>query len=133
RSPTAARVCWMPRAFPAIATNAGGRQKRIHTDLLSSQLAVPISNLIKLGLALSMLGVAGFFMFRFLHQDDAVSEKTYFYDLSEKKLFTAPRTLVPPIKGINDAIEDGVRAVVISTTGNCREKSSLKVAYLETF
>ena len=80
-----------------------------------------------------MLRAAGFFLVRFFRQDDGVSEKTYFYDLSEKKLFTAARTSVPPIKGINDAVEDGVRAVVISTTGNCRDKSCLKVAYLETF
>src|SRR5262245_62060342 len=80
-----------------------------------------------------MLGVAGFFIARFLRQDDGVSEKTYFYDLSEKKLFTAPRNSVPPIRGANDAVEDGVRAVVVSMTGNCRDKSSLKVAYLETF
>jgi hypothetical protein len=91
------------------------------------------SNLLKLGLAVVMLGAAGFFLVRFFRQDDGVSEKTYFYDVSEKKLFTAPRTSVPPIKGISDAVEDGVRAVVISTTGNCRDKSSLKVAYLETF
>ena len=91
------------------------------------------SNFLKLVLALVMLGAAGFFLVRFFTQDDGVSEKSYFYDLSEKKLFTATRTLVPPIKGINDAVEDGVRAVVVSTTGNCRDKSSLKVAYLESF
>ena len=94
---------------------------------------VNTSNLVKLGLALVMLVAAGFFMFRFLSENDGVSEKTFFYDLSEKKLFTVLRTSVPPIKGINHAVEDGVRAVVVSMTGNCRDKSSLKVAYLETF
>ncbi len=58
----------------------------------------------------------------------------YFYDLSERELFTAPKDAVPPIRGVNDEIEDGVRAVVIALDGNprTRDRSALKVAYLET-
>ena len=57
----------------------------------------------------------------------------YFYDVSERKLFTAPRTLVPPIRGVNNAELDAMRAVVISTTGKPGDKSHLKVAYLEKY
>ncbi len=57
----------------------------------------------------------------------------YFYDLSEQKLFVAPRSSVPPIRGINNAELDGVRAVVISTTGNPRDKKNRKIAYLEKY
>src|SRR2546422_7302251 len=43
------------------------------------------------------------------------------------------RTAVPPIKGIKGAQEAAVRAVVISTTGDPKDKSSWKVAYLEKY
>ncbi|MBM3833817.1 MAG: hypothetical protein FJ403_11215 [Verrucomicrobia bacterium] len=89
-------------------------------------------NLAKIVLALAMLGVAGFFFFRFL-REGAQSEKAFFFDLSAQKLFTAPRTAVPPIKGTDDAQEDAVRAVVISASGDARDKSSWKVAYLEKY
>lgn len=80
-----------------------------------------------------MLGMAVFLFARFLRDDGGVSEKAFFYDLSEKKLFTAARTLVPPIKGLNNADEDAVRAVVVSTTGKPEDKSSWKIAYLEKY
>ncbi|MEK7686574.1 MAG: hypothetical protein AAB466_14250 [Verrucomicrobiota bacterium] len=90
-------------------------------------------NLIKLLAAVLMLGAAGLLFFRFLRNSQGASEKAFFYDLSEKKLFTAPRTAVPPIKGINNADEDAVRAVVVTTTGNPRDKSSWKIVYLERY
>src|SRR6185369_13410645 len=98
RLPMAARGCSMRPAFRAIGTNAGGRPKRTRINPQSAVAHLNTSNLLKLGLAVVMLGAAGFFLVRFFRQDDGVSEKTYFYDLSEKKLFTAPRTSVPPIK-----------------------------------
>lgn len=65
--------------------------------------------------------------------DPGVVDQDFFYDLSEEKLFTAPRTSVPPIVGLNDATEDAVRAVVISVTGNPRDKKSHQIAYLEKY
>jgi hypothetical protein len=44
-----------------------------------------------------------------------------------------PRTLVPPIKGINDNVQDAVRAVVISLNGNPADQASHKIAYLEKY
>jgi hypothetical protein len=91
------------------------------------------SNAFKLGLALVFLGGAAYMAYRHLQQDDGIAENTYFYDLSEKKLFAAPRESLPPIRGLNDAEEDAVRAVVISTTGIPEDKSAQKIAYLEKY
>jgi hypothetical protein len=66
--------------------------------------------LAKLVVAVLMLGIAGVLLWRFIHERPEVSEKAFFYDLSKQKLFTGPRTGVPPIKGIDDAQEDAVRA-----------------------
>jgi hypothetical protein len=49
------------------------------------------ANAVKLVLAVLLLGGAGFLTLRFLRQDGGVAETTFFYDLSEKKLFAAPR------------------------------------------
>jgi hypothetical protein len=80
-----------------------------------------------------LFGLAGFGFTRFFSGDDGVSEKMFFYDQSEKKLFSASRELVPPIHGLNNSEEDAVRAVVISKSGNADDKSSRTIAYLETF
>lgn len=57
----------------------------------------------------------------------------YFYDLSEKKLFAAPRASVPPIRGINDATADGVRAIVITASADAKDKKKQRIAYLEKY
>ena len=91
------------------------------------------SNILKLVLAVMLLGGAGLMFARFLRQNDGVTEKTFFYDLSEKKLFAAAREALPPIRGLNNAEEDAVRAVVIATNGNPKDKASRKIAYLEKY
>jgi hypothetical protein len=83
--------------------------------------------------ALILLGVAGWMIWRFLADDGGVSGKAYFYDLSERRLFTGPRDAVPPIKGVNDAEADAVRAVVISTNGVATDRSARRIAYLEKY
>ncbi len=60
-------------------------------------------------------------------------DKTFFYDLSEKQLFTGPRNAIPPIRGLHGTECDAVRAVVVSTTGNPRDKASWTIAYLEKY
>jgi hypothetical protein len=87
----------------------------------------------KLVFAVVMLGVAGVLLWRFIYQRSDVSEKAFFYDLSKQKLFTGPRTGVPPIKGVDDAQEDAVRAMVISTNGTPDDKASWTIAYLEMY
>lgn len=83
--------------------------------------------------AVVLMGLAAWGIWRFLHEDTGVSEKAFFYDLSEQKLFVADRGSIAPIRGINDAIEDGVRAVVISTNGQPQMKRSWHIAYLEMY
>ncbi|MBL9173670.1 MAG: hypothetical protein JNL10_09065 [Verrucomicrobiales bacterium] len=83
-------------------------------------------------LAVALLVVAGILVWKFVHENHGISEQAFFYDLSEKKLFVAERGLVPPIRGINDPAEDGVRAVVVSPAGKPEDKSTWTIAYLET-
>lgn len=89
--------------------------------------------LLKLALAVVLLGGAGFLFARFFQQDSGVGENEFFYDLSERKLFAAPRESLPPIRGINDSEEDGVRAVVIASGSNADDKAARKIAYLEKY
>lgn len=86
----------------------------------------------KLALAVGLMALAAVFFVVFQGGDGAV-DKDFFYDLSEKKLFEASRKSVPPIRGLNDAEEDAVRAIVISITGDVRDKSSHQIAYLEKY
>jgi hypothetical protein len=72
-------------------------------------------------------------VYRSFFAGTSVGDSAFFYDLSERELFVASRTLIPPIRGLNDEEEDGVRAVVISTTGDVRDRSSWQVAYLEMY
>lgn len=52
-----------------------------------------------------------------------------FYDLSEKKLFSAPRDAFAPIRGVGGEPDDGVEAVVI----HCPEcHDTPEIAYLRT-
>jgi hypothetical protein len=89
-------------------------------------------NLALVLVSLVLLAVAGFGFLRFFSHRGGVSEQTFFYDLSEKKLFAAARDALPPIRGLNDAEEDGVRAVVI-TYGKPEDKSGRAIAYLEKY
>jgi hypothetical protein len=91
------------------------------------------SNIFKLVLAGALLGGASIMLVRFLRQGDGLAEETFYYDLSEKKLFAGPREALSPIRGINDAEEDGVRAVVIALNDNPQDKASRKIAYLEKY
>jgi hypothetical protein len=91
------------------------------------------SNALKLALAMGLLGGATFMFTRFLRSENGVSEQTFFYDLSEQKLFAASREALPPIRGLNDAAEDAVRAVVIAPDGNSKAPASRRIAYLEKY
>lgn len=88
---------------------------------------------LKLGLALALLGVAAALAARSLLRNPGARDVVFFYDPSAKQLFTAPRTAVPPIRGLDDDRADAVRAVVISTNGDPRDKRARIIAYLETY
>ncbi len=79
-----------------------------------------------------LFAMAGWRVWTWMGSGAGVSEKAFFYDLSEKRLFVADRGLIPPITGVNDAVTDGVRAVVVSTNGHPEVRSTWVVAYLET-
>jgi hypothetical protein len=86
-----------------------------------------------LALAVVLLAGAAFRFSHFLGDRGRTDENAYFYDLSERKLFVAARTLVPPIRGINNDEPDGMRAIVISPSGNPKDKASQRIAYLEKY
>lgn len=88
---------------------------------------------LKAGAAVVLLAVAAFFFVKFYRNQREPEGLAYFYDLSERKLFVAPRTAVPPIRGINDEELDGMRAVVISISGDPKDKQNQKIAYLEKY
>lgn len=87
---------------------------------------------LQMAVAAALLALAGGLFWRFLKENGGDSEKAYFYDLSERKLFVADRSAIPPIQGLNDTQPDGVRAVVVSTNGRPEDKASRRIAYLET-
>ena len=80
-----------------------------------------------------MLALAAWFFIRHFAANRDATPKAFFFDLSEKKLFVGPSDAIPPIRGINDVKEDGVKAMVISTNGDGSDKSARKIAYLEMF
>lgn len=90
------------------------------------------NNAVKLGFAGAALALAGTLFWRFSAANAGDSEKAFFYDLSERQLFVADRTAIPPIRGVNDAQTDGVRAVVVSTNGHPERKQTWRIAYLES-
>lgn len=89
-------------------------------------------NRVKLALAVALLGLSGALTWRSIQSDATPSEQSFFYDQSAKKLFPARRDLIPPARGIDDAAEDAVRAVVVSTNGRPQQRSTWRIAYLET-
>jgi hypothetical protein len=85
------------------------------------------------GLAVVLIATAAFRFVAFLRERRQPAENAYFYDLSARKIFIAPRTSVPPIRGIDNDEPDGMRAVVVSTSGNPKDKAGQKVAYLQKY
>lgn len=83
--------------------------------------------------ALALLGVAGGLLYLALFGRSTPGEQAFFYDPSAEELFTAPKTAVPPIRGIDGDEEDAVRAVVISVTGDPADRDSWRIAYLERY
>jgi hypothetical protein len=85
---------------------------------------------IQLASALALLATAA--AISILHwRANAVGPQAYFYDLSKKELFVADASQIPPIRGIDNAEEDGVKAVVIAP--NEDDKKQRRIAYLERY
>ena len=142
RFPMGTLNCSMPLEFPARPTSVGGRQNRVLIPYCNGSILASADHWIalmnrrtigQLGFVIAMSGIAALFTWRYFQQGTGVSEKEFYYDLSQKKLFVSDRGQVPPIRGVNDTIEDGVRAVVISTAADPNDKKYWKVAYLEKY
>ncbi|HAO66542.1 MAG TPA: hypothetical protein DCR17_07630 [Verrucomicrobiales bacterium] len=87
----------------------------------------------QLAFAVLVFGLAGWFFYKHFQNLAPSEPSSYFYDLSEGELFVAPKSFVPPIQGINDEKQDGVRAVVIAPDGDCSNTSNRRIAYLEMY
>ncbi len=74
--------------------------------------------------------VAGIFFYNSWRQGRGEA-KAYFYDLSKAQLFVADASMIPPIRGIDGADEDGVKAVVIEDKPG--DKKGRRIAYLERY
>jgi hypothetical protein len=89
------------------------------------------SNTVKVLTSCALLGMAAFFVYSHVQRENPSEPLAYFYDLSEGKLFVRPQSSIPPIEGLTKGQLDGVRAVVISTNGDCSDKKARGIAYLE--
>jgi hypothetical protein len=88
---------------------------------------------IKLAVSLILLATSVVLFIKLSPARERQNGDAYFYDLQEQKLFVAPSGSIPPINGVNGAVMAGVRAIVISPSGNASDKKHLQIAYLEKY
>ena len=74
---------------------AGGQRQLVHIKMALQTFQKKQLSLAGLLFALSIL-------FFFIFNSEELEALDFYYDESEKKLFHAPATSIPPIKGIND-------------------------------
>ncbi len=60
-------------------------------------------------------------------------DRAWFYDESEKQLYTMPVTTMPPDKGIGGISGDGDKAVVVTFGKDWHDRSKWRIAYLERY
>ena len=102
---------------------AGGQRQLVHIKMALQTFQKKQLSLAGLLFALSIL-------FFFIFNSEELEALDFYYDESEKKLFHAPATSIPPIKGINDEAYDGVRAILIAPKGKSGDESARRIAYL---
>src|SRR5438046_10045240 len=85
---------------------------------------------IQLVFAVVILMASGGMLYGFWRSENT-GPQAYYYDLSKHALFTADANSIPPIKGIDNDEEDGVKAVVIADKPN--DRKSQRIAYLERY
>src|ERR1700693_1186306 len=88
---------------------------------------------IKVVMSLVLLGAPVVLYLKLSPARQSDNGDAYFYDLQEQKLFVAPQGSIPPIKGLKGAAGAGVRAIVISPTGDPSDKKHRQIAYLEEY
>src|SRR5271154_4477542 len=92
--------------------------------------------LLKSFLILAGFGMAGWLAvssFRAASRGGDAGSRAWFYDESEKKLYTMPVTTMPPDKGIGGPSDDGEKAVVVTFGNNWHDRSKWRIAYLEKY
>jgi len=104
---------------PFVPPDAAALKQQVKTILITGSIAVMAALTV-------VFAVAKVRRFR---SDGEAGAKVWFYDQSAKRLYPAPRALIPP-DGNNDA---RVRAIVIGFQGMGNEVSQLKIAYLEKY
>ncbi len=92
-----------------------------------------MSSSVKIAISLALLGLALWIYRSLSPADDSRDENAFFYDLTEQKLFVVPRKSIPPIDGIHGKPMAGVRAIVVSTSGDPADKKHQKIGYLEKY
>ncbi|HEY3852767.1 MAG TPA: hypothetical protein VGO67_00070 [Verrucomicrobiae bacterium] len=94
------------------------------------------SELIKIIGSLALIAAAVVLYLKLRPTRESQNGSAYFYDLQEKKLFVAPQGSIPPINGINGingAAGEGVRAIIVSPSGDASDKKNFQIAYLEEY
>ena len=91
------------------------------------------SDLIKIIASVVLIAAAVVLYLKLRPARESQNGDAFFYDLQEKKLFIAPQGSIPPIDGIDGAAGAGVRAVVVSPTGDASDKKNRQIAYLEEY
>ena len=84
----------------------------------------------------SGLGIAGWLAFSHLRSSSRsghAGNHVWFYDESEKKLYSMPDTTIPPDKGIGGAGGDGEKAVVVTFGKDWHDRSKWRIAYLQKY
>ena len=84
-------------------------------------------------LVMLLFVAASWFAVRQFIRSRPPGELAFFYDVSARRVFTASRNALPPIRGVDGPEEDAFRALVISTNGQPADRRSWHVAYLEKF
>lgn len=59
--------------------------------------------------------------------------RVWFYDESEKKLYSMPDTTIPPDKGIGGPSGDGEKAVVVTFGKDWHDRTNWRIAYLQKY
>ncbi len=92
--------------------------------------------LLKSVIILAGLGFAGWMAVSSLRsslREGDAGNRAWFYDESEKKLYTMPVATMPPDKGIGGPSGDGDKAVVVTFGKDWHDRSKWRIAYLEKY
>src|SRR5579871_3041837 len=91
---------------------------------------------LKAVIVVSGLGIGGWLAVSSLRssmRSSHAGSHVWFYDESEKKLYSMPDTTIPPDKGIGGPGGDGEKAVVVTFGKDWHDRSKWRIAYLQKY